>query len=313
MFALVERFYGVRIEETRELATWHPDVTTYLLREADGSRIGLFYLDPYAREDKRSGAWMDECLGRRRSRDSLQRPAAYLTCNFAPPLPGQPALLSHDEVLTLFHEFGHGLHHMLTRVDEAAISGIRGVEWDAVELPSQFMENWCYEPRTLREFARHWQTGIALPDVLLDKLIASRTFHAALATLRQVEFALFDLRLHRHYDPARGARILETLSEVRKEVSVLPPPAYNRMPNSFAHIFGGGYAAGYYSYKWAEVLSADAFAAFEESGFAEQTGRSFRDKILAQGGSKEAIDLFVSFRGREPTLEAFLKQTGLTT
>ena len=312
MFALVERFYGIRVEETRELATWHADVTTYLLREADGTPIGHFYLDPYAREDKRNGAWMDECVGRRRSRDSLQRPAAYLTCNFAPPLPGQPALLSHDEVLTLFHEFGHGLHHMLTRVDEAAVSGIRGVEWDAVELPSQFMENWCYEPSTLRGFARHWQTGSPLPDALLAKLMASRTFHAALATLRQVEFALFDLRLHRDYDPVRGARILETLAEVRREVSVLPPPAYNRMPNSFSHIFGGGYAAGYYSYKWAEVLSADAFAAFEESDFAEQTGRRFRDTILAQGGSRDALDLFVSFRGREPSLEAFLKQTGLT-
>jgi oligopeptidase A len=235
-----------------------------------------------------------------------------LTCNFAPPLAGEPALLSHDEVLTLFHEFGHGLHHMLTRVDEAAVSGIRGVEWDAVELPSQFMENWCYEPKTLHELARHWQTGAPLPDGLVDKLIASRTFHAALATLRQVEFALFDLRLHRDYDPARGARILETLAAVRKDVSVLPPPAYNRMPNSFSHIFGGGYAAGYYSYKWAEVLSADAFAAFEESGFALETGRRFRDTILAQGGSKEALDLFVSFRGRQPTLEALLKQTGLT-
>jgi oligopeptidase A len=312
MFALVERFYGVQIEETRDLATWHSDVTTYHLREANGTPIGLFYLDPYAREDKRSGAWMDECVGRRRSRESLQRPVAYLTCNFAPPLPGQPALLSHDEVLTLFHEFGHGLHHLLTRVDEAAVSGIRGVEWDAVELPSQFMENWCYEPNTLRGFARHWQTGAPLPDGLLDKLIASRTFHAALATLRQIEFALFDLRLHRDYDPARGARVLETLAEVRREVSVLPPPSYNRMPNSFSHIFGGGYAAGYYSYKWAEVLSADAFAAFVETGFAVETGLRFRDTILAQGGSQEALDLFVSFRGREPSLEALLRQTGLT-
>ena len=312
MFALVERLYGIQIEETRELATWHSDVTTYRLREADGTPIGLFYLDPYAREDKRSGAWMDECVGRRRTRESLQQPVAYLTCNFAPPLAGQPALLSHDEVLTLFHEFGHGLHHMLTRVDEAAVSGIRGVEWDAVELPSQFMENWCYESNTLRGLARHWQTGAPLPDALLDKLIASRTFHAALATLRQIEFALFDLRLHRDYDPARGARILETLAEVRREVSVLPPPSYNRMPNSFSHIFGGGYAAGYYSYKWAEVLSADAFAAFEESAFAVETGRRFRDTILAQGGSQEALDLFVRFRGREPSLEALLRQTGLT-
>ena len=325
MFSLVERLYGVRIQEVRDVPTWHRDVTTYALRAADGAEIGLFYLDPYAREDKRGGAWMDECVGRRKVARSLQHPVAYLTCNFAPPLDGQPALLTHDETLTLFHEFGHGLHHLLTRVDEAAVSGIRGVEWDAVELPSQFMENWCYDEATLAGFARHFRTGEPLPRPLLEKLKASRTFHAALATVRQLEFALFDLRLYRDYVPPRGSasgsgadaspsfRLLDVLAQVRREVSVLPPPDWNRMPSSFGHIFGGGYAAGYYSYKWAEVLSADAFAAFEESGFAPETGRRFRDTVLAQGGSAEAMDLFVKFRGRRPNVEALLRQNGLTT
>lgn len=321
MFALVERLYGVRIQEVRDVPTWHRDVTTYVLRAADGAEIGRFYLDPYARDDKRGGAWMDECVGRRRAARTLQQPVAYLTCNFAPPLDGQPALLTHDEVLTLFHEFGHGLHHLLTRVDEAAVSGIRGVEWDAVELPSQFMENWCYDERTLAGFARHYRSGEPLPRRLLEKLKASRTFHAALATVRQLEFALFDLRLYRDYRPpsdgSRGDgaptfRLLDVLAQVRREVSVLPPPEWNRMPSSFGHIFGGGYAAGYYSYKWAEVLSADAFAAFEESNFAPETGRRFCDTILAQGGSAEAMDLFVKFRGRRPNVEALLRQNGLT-
>ncbi|HVT34863.1 MAG TPA: M3 family metallopeptidase, partial [Nevskiaceae bacterium] len=241
----------------------------------------------------------------------LQLPAAYLTCNFTPPLTGKPPLLTHDEVLTLFHEFGHGLHHLLTRVDEAAVSGIRGVAWDAVELPSQFMENWAYDPATLRGFARHWQSGAVMPEALIGKLRASRTFHAALGTLRQVEFALFDLRLHRDYDSAKGPRVLETLKAVRDEVAVMQPPEWNRMPCSFGHIFAGGYAAGYYSYKWAEVLSADAFAAFEETGFAPETGQRFRDTVLAQGGSKEAMDLFVEFRGRKPSVEPLLRQHGL--
>jgi oligopeptidase A len=311
MFALVEKLYGVIIERAQGIATWHSDVTTYAVRDADGSRIGLFYLDLYTREDKRGGAWMDECLGRRRTRAGLQRPAAYLTCNFSPPLSGQPALLTHDELRTLFHEFGHGLHHLLTRVDEASLSGIRGVAWDAVELPSQFMENWCFDRETLRDFARHFQSDQPLPDSLLDKIRAGRAFQAGLVTLRQIEFALFDLRLHRNYDPQAGARVLETLNQVRSEVSVFPPPAWNRMPNSFTHVFAGGYAAGYYSYKWAEVLSADAFAAFEESHFARDTGRRFRDTILAQGGSREAMDLFVDFRGRRPSIDALLRYGGL--
>jgi len=316
MFALVERIYGIKIEPMQGIATWHPDVTVYVLREADGSELGLFYLDPYARQDKRGGAWMDECLGRRRTAHGLQRPVAYLTCNFTPPLPSAdgasaPALLTHDEVLTLFHEFGHGLHHLLTRVDEAAVSGIRGVAWDAVELPSQFMENWCYDRATLNGFARHYKTGETIPDALLKKLQASRSFQTGLATLRQIEFSLFDLRIHRDYDPAIGARVLESLAAVRKEVSVFPPPDWNRMPNSFSHIFAGGYAAGYYSYKWAEVLSADAFAAFEESNFAAETGQRFRETVLANGGSREAMDLFIAFRGRKPEVEALLRHNGL--
>jgi oligopeptidase A len=311
MFALVQRLYGIRIERTTGIATWHPDVATYAVHDAAGKQTGLFYLDPYARENKRGGAWMDECIGRRKSATAAQDPSCYLTCNFTPPPAGEPALLSHREVVTLFHEFGHGLHHLLTRVDEPGVSGLRGVEWDAVELPSQFMENWCYDEDTLRTFARHWKTAERLPEALLGKLKASRTFAAGLATLRQVEFALFDLRLHRDYDREKRGRVLETLDEVRSEVSLLRPPSYNRMPSSFAHIFGGGYAAGYYSYKWAEVLSADAFAAFEESAFAPETGHNFRDAILAQGGSRDAMDLFVAFRGRKPNVDALLRQSGL--
>ncbi|MDH4458625.1 MAG: M3 family metallopeptidase [Nevskia sp.] len=310
MFEVVERMYGVTIEEATGIETWHKDVSTWRLAEADGSEIGLFYLDPFARQDKRGGAWMDECLVRRRTDSGLQRPVAYLTCNFTPPLGDQPALLTHDEVLTLFHEFGHGLHHLLTRVDEASVSGIRGVAWDAVELPSQFMENWAYDRATLNGFARHWQTGEVIPDALLAKLQAGRGFQAGLQTLRQIEFALFDLRLHR--DTADGMSILDRLAATRAEVSVFPPPAWNRMPNSFGHIFAGGYAAGYYSYKWAEVLSADAFAAFEESDFSPDTGRRFRDTVLANGGSQDAMDLFIAFRGRKPEVDALLRHSGLT-
>ena len=310
MFEVVERMYGVTIEEATGIETWHKDVSTWRLAEADGSEIGLFYLDPFARQDKRGGAWMDECLVRRRTDSGLQRPVAYLTCNFTPPLGDQPALLTHDEVLTLFHEFGHGLHHLLTRVDEASVSGIRGVAWDAVELPSQFMENWAYDRATLNGFARHWQTGEVIPDALLAKLQAGRGFQAGLQTLRQIEFALFDLRLHR--DTADGVSILDRLAATRAEVSVFPPPAWNRMPNSFGHIFAGGYAAGYYSYKWAEVLSADAFAAFEESDFSPDTGRRFRDTVLANGGSQDAMDLFIAFRGRKPEVDALLRHSGLT-
>ncbi|SEP89920.1 oligopeptidase A [Solimonas aquatica] len=315
MFDLVQRLYGVRIEKVGHIAVWHPDVSTYVLKDGENLPFGMFYLDPYARDEKRSGAWMDECVNRRRTAQGLQQPVAYLTCNFTPPLPGAPALMTHDEVLTLFHEFGHGLHHLLTRVEEASVAGIHGVAWDAVELPSQFMENWCYDPATLRGFARHWQSGEAMPEELLAKLRASRSFHAGLGTVRQLEFALFDLRLHRDYDPAKksehGERVLTLLEQVRDEVAVMKPPAFNRMPWSFSHIFAGGYAAGYYSYKWAEVLSADAFAAFEESQFDPEVGLRFRDTILAQGGSREAMELFVEFRGRKPSVEPLLRQSGL--
>ncbi|MDP9140911.1 MAG: M3 family metallopeptidase [Pseudomonadota bacterium] len=311
MFSLVERLYGIRVKPAPGIATWHADVSTWALTDSSGAEFGLFYLDPYARPDKRSGAWMDECLGRRRLRSGVQHPSAYLVCNFTPPLAGKPPLLTHDEVLTLFHEFGHGLHHLLTRVDEASVSGIRGVAWDAVELPSQFMENWCFDPATLRSFARHWQSNEPLPDAMIEKLRGSRTFQSGLATVRQIEFGLFDLRLHRDFDPALGGRVLQTLETVRNEVAVSKPPAFNRMPWSFSHIFAGGYAAGYYSYKWAEVLSADAYAAFEEADFSAETGIRFRETVLAQGGAKDAMDLFVEFRGRKPSVDALLRHTGL--
>ena len=296
---------------------WHDSVTVYALKTPAGERFGLFYLDPYAREAKRGGAWMDECRGRRITESGLQLPVAYLVGNFAPPLPGKPALLTHDEVTTLFHEFGHGLHHLLTQVDEASVSGIHGVAWDAVELPSQFMENWCYEHESLSLFARHVDTGEALPDALLHKLREARSFQAGMATVRQLEFSLFDLRMHRDYDPALGGRIPETLARVRDQVSVMFPPVWNRFPNSFSHIFAGGYAAGYYSYKWAEVLSSDAFGAFEEAREAGQrlinneVGQRFRETVLARGGSADAMELFVAFRGRKPSIEPLLRQSGL--
>ena len=317
MFDLVERLYDIRIEIVDDQPVWHDSVTVYALKTTDGDRFGLFYLDPYAREAKRGGAWMDECRGRRITATGLQLPVAYLVGNFAPPLPGKPALLTHDEVTTLFHEFGHGLHHLLTQVDEASVSGIHGVAWDAVELPSQFMENWCYEHESLSLFARHVDTGEALPDALLHKLREARSFQAGMATVRQLEFSLFDLRMHRDYDPAQGGRVPETLAKVRDQVSVMFPPAWNRFPNSFSHIFAGGYAAGYYSYKWAEVLSSDAFGAFEEAREAGQSlinnevGRRFRDTVLARGGSADAMELFVAFRGRKPSIEALLRQSGL--
>lgn len=313
MFDLVERLFAVRIAPLAGVATWHPDVSVYSLAHADGEWIGAFYLDPYSRpETKRGGAWMDECIGRRRlAVGGLQLPVAYLVCNFTPPQPGQPALLTHDEVLTLFHEFGHGLHHLLTRVEEGALAGIRGVEWDAVELPSQFMENWCYEPTTLKLFARHWQTGEPMPDAMIEQLRADRRFQSGLATLRQVEFALFDLSLHRDAQTPSSQRLLELLNTIRDEVSVLKPPALNRMPWSFGHIFAGGYAAGYYSYKWAEVLSSDAFAAFEEAGFTQEVGHRFRDAILAAGGSRPAMGNFIEFRGRKPVVEPLLRHSGL--
>jgi oligopeptidase A len=312
LFAIVERLYGLHIAPMDGIDTWHEDVRFYRIHDAGGTLRGEFYLDLHARRHKRGGAWMDECVNRRRTAGVVQTPVAYLTCNFSPPIGADPALLTHDEVITLFHEFGHGLHHMLTQIDCAGVSGINGVAWDAVELPSQFMENWCWEREALDLISGHYRSGERLPEELYQRMRRARNFQSAMQMLRQLEFALFDFRLHRDYDPASGARIHETLEAVRREVAVVQPPAFNRFENSFTHIFGGGYAAGYYSYKWAEVLSADAFAAFEESGiFDRTTGERFLHSVLEQGGSREPMDLFVEFRGREPSIDALLRHSGL--
>ncbi|HUL12556.1 MAG TPA: oligopeptidase A [Methylococcaceae bacterium] len=312
MFAVVERLYGLQIREVEGVDVWHPDVRFYEIRDRSGELRGSFYLDLYARPKKRGGAWMDECITRRKWRGKIQAPVAFLTCNFTPPAGSDPALLRHDEVLTLFHEFGHGLHHMLTRVDHLGVSGIHGVEWDAVELPSQFMENFCWQREALDLISGHYQTGESLPKELFDKMIAARNFQSGMQMVRQLEFGLFDFRMHREYEPARGGRIYEILDEVRRQAAVFIPPAFNRFPHSFSHIFGGGYAAGYYSYKWAEVLSSDAFSLFEEKGvFDPETGHSFLEKILERGGSRKAMELFVDFRGRQPQIDALLRHNGI--
>lgn len=312
LFAIVARVFGVQMRERTGVEVWHPDVHFYDVLDAAGERIGGCYVDLYARTGKRGGAWMDVCRSRMKRDAETVLPIAYLTCNFAPPGRERPSLLTHDEATTLFHEFGHGLHHLLTQVDYPSVAGIDGVEWDAVELPSQFMENFCWQREALNLFARHWQTGELLPDALFARMLAARHFHAGLFLVRQLEFALFDFRLHLEFDPARGARTLQVLDDVRREVAVIAPPAWQRMPHSFTHIFGGGYAAGYYSYLWAELLSADAFARFEESGiFNADTGAAFRDAILAVGGSRPALESFVEFRGREPEPEALLRSYGL--
>ncbi len=311
MFAVVERLYGVKITERQGMDVWHEDVRFFEISDAKGVR-GSFYLDLYARPNKRGGAWMDDCVTRMKTRDGVQAPVAYLTCNFSAPIGDDPALFSHDEVLTLFHEFGHGLHHMLTRVDYPSVAGIGGVPWDAVELPSQFMENWCWQKEALDDIAGHYKTGEPLPDELFDKMSAAKNFQSAMQMVRQLEFSIFDFRLHLEYDSARGARIYEILDEVRQQVAVMQPPSFNRFPHSFSHIFAGGYAAGYYSYKWAEVLSADAFAAFEEAGiFDRDTGIRFLSTVLEQGGSRDPMELFIEFRGREPSIDALLRHSGL--
>lgn len=311
MFAIAGRLFELEVEEQKDFDSWHEDVCLFALKR-NGEPFAYCYLDPFARSGKRGGAWMDDCRVRRRLSDNrLQLPVAYLVCNFTPPLPGKPALLTHDEVTTLFHEFGHGLHHMLTRMEEADISGINGVAWDAVELPSQFMENWCWEPEALALISGHHETGEPLPQELLDKMLAAKHFQSAMMMLRQLEFSLFDFRLHHEYQPGK-TDIQALLDEVREQVAVIRPPAENRFQHSFSHIFAGGYAAGYYSYKWAEVLSADAFSRFEEEGiFNPETGRSFRQEILEQGGSGDPMDLFVAFRGREPSVEALLRHSGI--
>jgi len=312
LFELCDRLFGITIEERSNANVWHPSVRYYEIRRADGSLIGSFFTDLFARQNKRGGAWLDTCRSRARLGALEHSPVAHLVCNFNAPVGKTPSLLTHMEAVTLFHEFGHALHHLLTEVDYPSIAGINGVAWDAVELPSQFLENFVWHPEVLAGMARHYQTGEPLPREKLDALNKSRTFLAGLAMMRQLEFALFDFGLHHGYDPARGSRVLDVLAEVRREVAVVEAPAFNRFPHSFGHVFGGGYAAGYYSYKWAEVLAADAFAAFEEHGiFDRDTAARFRRAILATGGSRNALDAFVEFRGREPSLDPLLKQSGI--
>ncbi len=312
MFAVVQRLYGLEIREVSGIDTWHPSVRFFEIHDAAGKLRGQFYLDLYARPHKRGGAWMDDCIARRMTASGPQTPVAYLTCNFSPPIGNDPALFTHDEVITLFHEFGHGLHHMLTQVDYAGVSGISGVAWDAVELPSQFMENWCWEREALDLIAGHYQTGEPLPQQLYERMQAARNFQSAMQMVRQLEFSMFDFRIHRDFDPVKGGRVYEILDEVRQQVAVMKPPSFNRFPHSFSHIFAGGYGAGYYSYKWAEVLSADAFSAFEEAGiFDRETGKRFLTAILERGGSREPMELFIDFRGREPTIDALLRHSGL--
>lgn len=309
LFEVAKRLFGIRIEEQQGVETWHPQVRVFKVIDSQGEHRASFYLDLYARAKKRGGAWMAECAVRRRLQDgSLQLPVAYLTCNFNKPVGDKPALFTHDEVITLFHEFGHGLHHMLTQVDVAGVSGINGVAWDAVELPSQFLENWCWEKEALAFISGHYESGEGLPDDLLQRMLEARNFQSAMQMVRQLEFSLFDMRIHSQ----SAVDIQQVLDEVRAQVSVFPPPAYNRFQHSFGHIFAGGYAAGYYSYKWAEVLSADAFARFEEEGiFNAQVGEDFLHAILERGGSDDAMNLFKEFRGREPDIAALLRHSGI--
>jgi len=322
MFGVASRLYGITVAAVEGVDVWHPDVRYCELRDANGRPIAGMYLDLYARSGKRGGAWMDVCRARFRDGQDVQLPIAFLTCNFAPPAGGRPSLLTHDDVQTIFHEFGHGLHHMLTRIDLPSIGGIDGVEWDAVELPSQFMENFCWNRQALDLFAKHWSTGEKLPDALFDKMLAARHFQAGMFLARQLEFGLFDFLLHADYDPARGARVMETLETARREAAVLHPPAWQRFPHAFTHIFAGGYAAGYYSYLWAEVLSADVFGAFEEHALQNQagedgdvidaaTGARFRDEFLSVGASRPALESFIAFRGRAPQPDALLRSYGL--
>lgn len=312
LFQVASRLFGVTFERDDGVETWHADAAYYRIFDSEGRVRGGLYTDLYARPRKRGGAWMAECRVRRRTADGVQQPVAFLTCNFTPPVDGEPALLTHDEVVTLFHEFGHTLHHLLTRQDYASIAGIHGVEWDAVELPSQLLENWCWEREALDLFARHHQRGEPIPEALFQRLQAARHFQAGMKMVRQLEFSLFDLALHTQVPTPDAAGIQATLDRVRDQVAVLRPPAFNRFQHSFAHIFAGGYAAGYYSYKWAEVLSADAWSRFEQEGvFNRETGRSLASCILEQGGSQPARELFRAFRGRDPEIEPLLRQSGL--
>lgn len=313
MFAVVGQLYGVKITERFDVDLWHPHVQFFEIHDLDGKLRGSFYTDLYARPNKRDGAWMDDARIRRILPDgSLQYPVAYLTCNFSRPIGGKPSYLTHEEVITLFHEFGHCLHHLMTKVDYASVSGINGVPWDAVEFPSQFMENFCWEKETLKLISENEKTGETLPDSLYNKMLAAKNFQPGMHILRQLEFALFDFRLHLEYDPNKGQQVQKILNEVRENISVVPFPKFNRFQHSFSHIFAGGYAAGYYSYEWAEVLASDAFSRFEEQGvFNPEVGRSFLQNILEKGGTRSPMDLFVAFRGREPTIDALLRHHGL--
>ena len=329
MFRLVENLYSIVITpvKTADAQLWHPDVKLFTIKDKKGELVGLFYLDLYARTGKRGGGWMDDAISRRRieakgiGEPSIQAPVAYLNCNFSAPVrnngQARPALFTHDEVITLFHEFGHGLHHLLTRVEDLGVSGIHGVEWDAVELPSQFMENFCWEWEVLGNMAKHVDSGQPIPRVLFDRMLAAKNFQSGLQMLRQIEFALFDMRVHFDFDPDLHKTPLQLLDEIRDQIAVVKPPSWNRFPNSFSHIFGGGYAAGYYSYKWAEVLSADAYSLFEENAAGDvinsSTGARFRDEILAVGGSRPALESFIAFRGREPKIDALLRHNGMST
>ncbi|HRH80476.1 MAG TPA: M3 family metallopeptidase [Thiobacillaceae bacterium] len=317
LFRLIETLYGLEIRED-SAPVWHPDVKFYAIGDKTGQLVGRFYLDLYARETKRGGAWMDDAITRRRKGEGIQGPVAYLNCNFPRPVGGKAALLTHDDVITLFHEFGHGLHHLLTQVEELGVSGINGVEWDAVEMPSQFMENFCWEWDVLKHMTAHIDSGEPLPKDLFDKMLAAKNFQAGMQTVRQIEYALFDMHLHHDFDPDGGRTALDLINEVRRRVAVVIPPAYNRFPNNFSHIFAGGYAAGYYSYKWAEVLSADAYGMFEEEAASHvggvlnpEVGHRFWSEILAQGGSRPALESFKAFRGREPTIDALLRHNGM--
>jgi len=315
MFGLVEKLYGITIRESDDAPLWHASARYFEVFDTNNTQIAAFYLDPYARAHKRGGAWMDECIVRwQRPDGQLQLPVAYLVCNFDAPVGDKPALWTHDEVTTLFHEFGHGLHHMLTQVSELSVSGIRGVPWDAVELPSQFMENFCWERQVVDLFAKHYETSETLPDTLFDKMLAAKNFQSAMIMLRQIEFSLFDVLLHSQFDANGDQTVQELLNTVREEVSVFSPPAFNRFQNSFSHIFAGGYAAGYYSYKWAEVLSADVYATFEEEGVLNtDTAARLRNELLSIGGSREIMDAFVAFRGRKPSVDALLRHCGLSS
>jgi oligopeptidase A len=314
LFQVIESLFTVRVKADTA-PVWHEDVRFYRIETQAGELVGQFYMDLYARDTKRGGAWMDEARSRKRIANGIQKPIAYLNCNFARPVAGKPATFTHDEVITLFHEAGHGLHHLLAQGEEMGVSGIHGVEWDAVELPSQFMENYCWEWDVLQGMTAHVETGEPLPRALYDKMLAAKNFQSGMMTVRQIEFSIFDMRLHCEFDPKGDKTVMDLIDEVRREVAVLTPPEWHRFPNSFSHIFGGGYAAGYYSYKWAEVLSADCYAAFEEAGdpFDPVVGKRFLEEILSRGGERPALENFKAFRGREPSPDALLRHSGMGT